>query len=130
MSGDIFPGVNYEYQGTTLANTTKTACLAVGAGRASDASSVEVRGITVVDSTGSVATAAVVHVYDGTTERVLAPASYGLPSATEPLELLGLPIHLGPGGEIRVTGANGHHVHICFTKAPQRGSVAQGYARQ
>lgn len=130
MSGDIFPGIAYEYQGTSLTDTTKTACLAVGSGKASDCSWVEVRQITVVDSTGSVGVGAIVYVFDGSTERVLVPASYGLPSATEPLELIGAPIHLETGGEIRVKGANGHHVHIAFTKGHARGASAQGYAGQ
>lgn len=126
---DLVPGLAYEYVGTTLANTSKTACLTVGSGKASDCAWVEVRQITVVDSTGSVATGAIVYVYDGTTERVLMPASFGLPSATENLEIAGAPIHLETTGEIRVTGASGHHVHICFVKGSPRGSQAQGTAR-
>lgn len=124
---DLVPGLAYDYIGTTLANGSKTACLTVGSGKASDCAWVEVRQITVVDSTGSVATAATVYVYDGTTERVLVPASFGLPSSAENLEIAGAPIHLETGGEIRVTGAANHHVHISFVKGQARGAAAQGY---
>lgn len=126
--GFYLPGVFYEYIGTTLANTTKTACLTVGSGKAADCTWVDVLAITVTDSTGAVATAAVVAIYDGTTERVLYPATVGLPTASENLEHDAAPIHLDIGGEIRVTGASGHHVHISFAKGVKTGATAQNYA--
>lgn len=123
----LVPGLTYEYEGTILTGTTQTACLTVGAGKASDCIWVEVQGVTVVDSTGAIATPATLAIYDGDTERVLIPASIGLPNATENLEFSFDPsAHLETGGEIRVTGANGHHVHISFVKGALRGTQAQG----
>ena len=70
-------------------------------------------GIVVVDSTGSVATGAKVNIDRGGTDHVLIPASFGLPSATENLELIGEPgDKLLRGDKIEVTGATGHHVRI------------------
>jgi hypothetical protein len=126
--GFYIPGVFYDYIGTTLSNTSKTACLTVGSGRAGDCSWVDVLAITISDSTGSVDTPATVYIYDGSTERVLYPSSIGLPTPTENLQHDAAPIHLDIGGEIRVTGASGHHVHIAFAKGIKSGVTAQNYA--
>ena len=126
--GFYVPGVFYDYVGTTLSNTSKTACLTVGSGRAADCTWADVIAIVVTDSTGAVATAATVAIYDGATERVLVPATFGLPSATENLEHDSAPIHLDIGGIIYVTGASGHHVHISFAKGVKTGATAQNYA--
>lgn len=126
MATHVVPGLTYEYIGTTLSGTSKTAVLTVGSGRAADCVWADVTSIVVVDSTGSVGTAAIVYVYDGSTERVLLPAGLGLPTAAENLEFEYAPLHLTTGGEIRVKGASGHHVHVSFVKGPARGSRAQG----
>src|SRR5688572_2215837 len=70
-------------------------------------------GITVVDSTGAVATAAAVNIDRGGTNYVLAAATLGLPSATENLEIVCEPaMKLRRSDKIEVTGATGHHVFI------------------
>lgn len=126
--GFFVPGVFYDYIGTSLSNTTKTACLTVGSGRAGDCAWVDVLAITVVDGTGAVSTPARVAIYDGSTERPLMPTTYGLPTPSEPLEYDFAPIHLDIGGIVYVTGASGHEVHISFAKGVKTGATAQNYA--
>ena len=70
-------------------------------------------GVTVVDSTGSVATAAKVNIDRSTTDYVLASVGLALPSATENLEIVCEPaMKLKRSDKIEVTGATGHHVII------------------
>ena len=70
-------------------------------------------GVVVTDSTGIVATAAQVNIDRGATNYVLASTGFGLPSATENLELVCEPaMKLKRLDKIEVTGATGHHVFI------------------
>jgi hypothetical protein len=70
-------------------------------------------GVTVTDSTGAVATAALVNIDRGTTNYVLASTGLALPSATENLEIVCEPaMKLKRSDKIEVTGATGHHVFI------------------
>jgi len=124
--GVLVPGLTYEYQGTSLTGTTTTDCLTVGTGKAADCIWLEVVRVTVVNPTGGALAAAIVYIWDGTTERTVVPASFGLPSTTENLEYEFNPsAHLETGHAIRVKGASGHHVHVSFVKGAIRGSTAQ-----
>lgn len=70
-------------------------------------------GVTVTDSTGSTATAALVNIDRGGTNYVLASTGLALPSATENLEIVCEPaMKLKRADKIEVTGATGHHVII------------------
>jgi hypothetical protein len=124
--GVLVPGLTYEYQGTSLTGTTTTDCLTVGALKAADCIWVEVVRVTVTNPTGGALAAAILYIWDGTTERTVVPASFGLPSTTENLEFEFNPsAHLETGHAIRVKGANGHHVHVSFVKGALRGADAQ-----
>jgi hypothetical protein len=124
--GVIVPDLTYEYQGTTLAGTTTTDCLTVGALKAADCIWVEVVRVTVTNPTGGALAAAALYIWDGTAERTVIPASFGLPSTTENLEYEFNPsAHLETGHAIRVKGVSGHHVHVSFVKGTIRGSDAQ-----
>jgi hypothetical protein len=83
-------------------------------------------GVVVVDSTGSVATAATVNIDRSATNYVLAPSSMGLPTATENLELVCEPaIRLLRSDKIEVTGATNHHVIITYQPVRDGGNRAQ-----
>ena len=73
--GVLVPGLTYEYQGTSLTGTTTTDCLTVGSGKASDCIWVEVVRVTVANPTGGALAAAILYIWDGTTERTVVPAS-------------------------------------------------------
>ena len=90
-----------------LANTNATDVFTV-----SDEEDVFLLSIVVVDSTGAVATAALVQHRSGGTNYTLLPTTAGLPSATENLEIVCEPaMRMTRGDSVRITGANGHH---CF----------------
>lgn len=84
-------------------------------------------GVMVVDSTGSVATAATVAIRRSGTNYVLASTGLGLPSATENLEIVCEPaIRMIRDDTVRVTGANGHHVFVSYAPVGvQTGLLAQ-----
>ena len=83
--------------------------------------------VTVTDSTGAVATAATVSHRSGGVNRVLVPATFGLPSATENLEITGEPIvaHMIRGDSVRVTGASGHHCFVSVQPIRSTGALQQ-----
>lgn len=109
----VAPRSDYFTKVTALTNTNETTVYTVGDDGETWA---DVTGITIVDSTGAVATAAVVKCTLGTgvTQRTLAR-----PTAEQiryEWEKEGLPIHLNAGGSITVTGASGHHVWVTIIK--------------
>ena len=72
-------------------------------------------GVTVVDSTGAVATQAVVVIRRSGTNYALHSALNGLPSATENLEIVCEPaIRLLVSDIIRVTGQTAHHAFVSY----------------
>lgn len=116
MSGGVFSGLPYRSVMTILTNGSATDCYTVGDDNEDE---IILAGVEVVDSTGLVATAAKVEHYkiSNTTSYTMAPASMGLPSATENLVVQGAPgRHMKRGDELRVTGASGHHVTVSFWK--------------
>lgn len=85
-------------------------------------------GVTVVDSTGAVATAAQVNIDRGGTNYVLVSTGLGLPNATENLEIVCEPaMKLRRADKIEVTGATGHHV---FTTIQPIGRDTGGRAQK
>lgn len=99
-----------------LTGATATTCYTVGDDGEDE---IILAGVEVVDSTGSVSTAAsIVHYRDkDAASFVIVPASVGLPTATESLVYECIPgRHMRQDDEIRVTGASGHHVCVSFWK--------------
>lgn len=112
MAATVFPdGAQTTF--TALAGTSATACYVVGTTDKTNA--VYLLGVQVSDSTGSVATAANVVIYRNPTSWVLVPTATGYPTAGFNLEWIAhWPIRLKTGDEVRVTGANGHHVIVSY----------------
>lgn len=124
MSG-VFANLPFRSAMKALTGTSATDCYTVGDQNEDE---IILAAVEVVDSTGSVATAAKIEHYEAatTTSFVIAPASIGLPSATENLLYECLPgRHMKVGDELRVTGASGHHVTVSFWIISDRGQTAQ-----
>lgn len=106
-----------------LTNTNATDVYTVGDSGEED---MFLLGVTVTDSTGSVATAATVAARIGGTNHVMASTGLGLPSATENLEIVCEPgIRMHRGDTVRVTGASGHHVFVTYQPVRDSGMQAQ-----
>lgn len=90
-----------------------------------DEEKVHVLSITITDS-ASVSTACLVNLRRGGTNHRLVPATMGLPTTTENLEVLGWPgIVLKRGDSIRITGAANHHWFITYSPVRSTGLSAQ-----
>lgn len=117
MSAFLIPQSNYRTFVTALTNTTKTPIYTVGDDEELWA---DVIGIAVCDSTGALATEAIIYATIGTgyTERTLARPQATAPSATrvDNLYMLEFPLHLELGGSIAVKGDNGHHCWVTIIK--------------
>ena len=112
MAATVFPeGTQTAF--TALAGTSATTVLTVDTAW----KGAYLFGVMVTDSTGSVATAAQVDVYRGSTAWVLVPVGVGYPDADWNLEWVAhWPIRLNRGDLVRVTGASGHHVFVSYAQ--------------
>lgn len=106
------PGQAYVTKFTVLSGTGNHDVLTVGADGEKGANLV---GVTIVDSTGSVATQATVVIRRSTTNYALHSALNGLPTSTENLEIVCEPvIRLKVGDIIRVVGATNHVAFVSY----------------
>lgn len=124
MSG-VFVGLPYRSAMKALTGASATVCYEVGDDGEDE---VILAGVEVVDSTGSVATAAKIEHYRASDMATftIAPASIGLPSATENLVYEARPgRHMKVGDQIKVTGASGHHVCCSFWRIAPTPAGAQ-----
>lgn len=115
-------GLLVETTRVILANGNATDVLTV-----SDEEDVFLLSVTVVDSSGSVATAALVQHRSGGTNYTMAPTGLGLPTASANLEIVCEPaIRMIRGDSIRITGASGHH---CFVSVQPIRSMSTALQR-
>ncbi len=124
MSG-VFVGLPYRSALKALTGTSATVCYEVGDDGEDE---VILAGVEVVDSTGSVATAAKIEHYraSDTATFVIVPASVGLPSGAENLIYECRPgRHMRLGDQIKVTGESGHHVCVSFWRIAPTPAGAQ-----
>jgi hypothetical protein len=121
MPGLIFPGLaggNYATPAVSLANTNKTTIYTVGTNGEASAVLLWVR---VTDSTGSVNTAATIHLTLGGTERVW---YVDTPGPDLPLDSV-MPVAMFKADILKVTGASGHHVFATFLLEVPAGQPAR-----
>ena len=119
MVAGVYPNLRFDRTTTKLTDTSKTTVLTVGGGRLTGFNRVNLLGISVTDSTGSVATDASIFFTDGSdsdTEYTL--INSGSVEADFPFQWIFSPaIPLFKDDTVKVTGGNGHHV-LCVVQIP------------
>ena len=119
----VFPTGNYFTKSVALSTNSKTTIYTCGDQQEVAA---DVTGIVCVASDGNADTVSVIRYQSSdTTEYML--VYHGAVEADYPLQIEGLPIHLGPGDAIKATASNAAthavHVHISVnltTRSPKK----------